>query len=74
MKIYLEVDEILSEQEMLTKQPFQFRVEVQSREEAIQKFEALKSLIPLPQHYEARIHYCGHDEGKPCRFETIERR
>jgi len=74
MKIYLEVNEILSEQEMLTKQPFQFMVEVQSMEEAIQKFEALKSIISLPQHYEAGIHYCYNDERKPCKFEIIERR
>ncbi len=74
MHIYLEFEEKLSEEEILTRQPQTMRIEVSSRKEAIDKWSAIKKVMPLPQHYEVRIHFCYHDEGKPCRFETIERR
>ena len=71
MIIYLEILEKLSEEETLTRQPQQFRREVSSRDEALDLYERVKPFFEGVS-YVARIHYCRHDEGKPCETEEIE--
>jgi hypothetical protein len=71
VKIYLEIMEKLSEEEMTTRQPQQLRIEVSSKEEALKLYEQFKPLFE-GRSYVAQIHYCRHDEGKPCEIEKIE--
>jgi len=71
VKIYLEIMEKLSEEEMLTHQPQQFRKEVASKDDALKLYEQVKPIF-ADVSYIAQIHYCRHDEGKPCETELIE--
>lgn len=75
MKLYLEVDEVLEENELFTKQPQNIRVEVSSKEEALQMLNKLKELgLPVfSKKYIAKIHYCKHEEGEPCEVEELEK-
>jgi len=72
MRMYFEMYELLSEEEMFTRQPQQIRIEIASEDEA-QKY--LSQFEPLfeGKKYEARIHYCYHEEGKPCEVKVIKR-
>ena len=69
--IYLEIEEQLSEEEAFTKQPRTLRIEVKDEDEAYQLYEKYKELFS-DCNYVARIHYCHHDEGKPCELKIIE--
>ena len=71
MRLYLEILEILSEEEELTRQQQMLRIEVKSKEHAM---EVLKVVEPLFRGLkcEKRLHYCYHDEGKPCEIKPIE--
>ena len=71
MKIYLEIMEKLSDEEMLTRQPQEFRKEVASKEEALKLYAQIKPIF-AGISYVAQIHYCYHDEGMPCKIEIIE--
>ena len=72
MRMYFEMLELLTEEEMFTRQPQQIRIEIASEDEA-QKY--LSQFEPLfeGKKYEARIHYCYHEEGKPCEVKVIKR-
>ena len=72
MRMYFEMYELLTEEEMFTRQPQQIRIEIASEDEA-QKY--LSQFEPLfeGKKYEARIHYCYHEEGKPCEVKVIKR-
>ena len=72
MRMYFEMYELLSEEEMFTRQPQQIRIEIVSEDEAqkyLQQFEPLFE----GKKYEARIHYCYHEEGKPCEVKVLKR-
>ena len=72
MRMYFEMYELLSEEEMFTKQPQQIRVEISSEDEAdtlLQQYEPLFE----GRKYVAQIHYCYHEEGKPCEIKVIKR-
>lgn len=69
--IYLEIVEQLSEQEAFTRQPRELRIEVKDEREALKLYEKYKELFS-DCNYVARIHYCHHDEGKPCELKVIE--
>jgi len=71
MRLYLEIVEVLSEEEEFTRQPQLVRVEVESEDEAYQLYNQLKPLFN-GRKYIARIHYCYHEEGKPCQVKVIE--
>jgi len=72
MRMYFEMLELLSEEEIFTRQPQQIRVEIASEDEAqkyLSQFEPLFS----GRKYVAQIHYCYHEEGKPCEVKVIKR-
>ena len=72
MKMYFEMIEDLTEEERLTRQPLQIRLEL--RDEA--KAPGLLKLFSTHfagRRYHAQIHYCYHDEGKPCRVKLLRK-
>jgi len=72
MRMYFEMLELLSEEEAFTRQPQQIRIEIASEDEAqkyLQQFEPLFE----GKKYVAQIHYCYHEEGKPCEVKVIKR-
>ncbi|MCD6198919.1 MAG: hypothetical protein J7K15_10175 [Deltaproteobacteria bacterium] len=71
MRLYLEIMELLSEEEMFTRQPQFIRVEVRDEDQAMQLYQQLKPLF-AGRKYVARLHYCYHEEGKPCEVKIIE--
>jgi len=71
MRLYLEIEEVLSEEERLTKQPQFVRFEVSNEDEAKELYEQLKPFL-ADITYKVYLHYCYHDEGKPCRREEVE--
>ena len=71
MRLYLEIIEQLSEEELLTRQPQILRIEVPDEDKGLNYYKLVKNLFSNI-HYIARFHYCYHDEGKPCRTELIE--
>ncbi len=71
MKLYLEIIQLLTEEETLTSQPQMLRLEVVDDTDAMNKFEKYKSLFDGLK-YVARIHYCRHDEGKSCSVKIIK--
>ena len=70
MKQYLEIQEQLTDEESYIKQPQQIRIEVSSKEEAIEKL-----LIYEPEfeglNYIKRYHKCYHEEGQSCEIEEL---
>ena len=70
MKLYLEMQEILNKEEMLIKQPQQIRIEVISKEEAIEKLPLFESLF-IGKNYIKRLHKCQHEEGLGCEVENL---
>ena len=70
MRLYLEIEEVLSEEERLTKQPTFLRFEVHNEDEAKELYEQLKPFLANIT-YKVNLHYCYHDEGKPCRREEV---
>ena len=72
MRMYFEMYELLTEEEAFTRQPQEIRVEISSEDEAntlLQQYEPLFE----GRKYEARIHYCYHEEGKPCEVKILKR-
>ena len=70
MKLYLEIIEQLTEEEMFTKQPTNIRVEVISKEEAIAKLPIFEPLFE-GKNYIKRLHTCRHEEGIGCIVEEL---
>lgn len=70
MKQYLEIIERLAEGETFLKQPQIIRIEVESKQDAINK-------LPLYEpsfeglNYIKRYHKCYHEEGQPCEIEEL---
>lgn len=71
MRLYLEIEEVLTEEEALVRQPQFIRVEVRDRDHALQLYQQLKPLF-AGRKYVARLHICRHDEGRPCEVKVIE--
>ena len=69
-KLYLEIQEILTEAEMFTQQPQQIRIEVVSKEEAIEKLPTFEPLF-AGKNYIKRLHKCQHEEGLGCVVEAL---
>lgn len=70
MKIYLEVNEQLSDEELIIKQPQTMRVEVQSEEEALLILESIIALFE-GLTITKKIHFCQHEDGLPCQLKEI---
>lgn len=70
MKIYIEIIEILSDEDLLTKLPKEVRVEVISEIEAMEKFSQLEALF-IGKKYIKQIHFCGHEDGNPCEIRKV---
>ena len=70
MKQYLEIIEQLSAEEKFIKQPQQIRVEVNSKEEAIEKLPQFELLFE-GKNYIKQLHKCYHEDGKSCEVEIL---
>ncbi|MCD6381869.1 MAG: hypothetical protein J7L43_02735 [Candidatus Aenigmarchaeota archaeon] len=77
MHTYLEIFEDLEEEEGFTKQPVGMRIEVTDEDDALKKYEKIKKLLEEElfknRNYTARIHFCHHEEKKPCKLKIIEK-
>jgi hypothetical protein len=69
-KNYLEIIEQLTEEEMLIKQPQEVRIEVSSKEDAIEKLDIYEPAF-IGLNYVKRYHICKHEEGQPCEIEVL---
>ena len=69
-KLYLEIIEQLTEEEMFIKQPTNIRIEVVSKEEAITKLPDFEPLF-AGKTYIKRLHTCQHEEGLGCVVEDL---
>jgi len=66
MKLFLEIIKERTEEEEEFGFPAQeFRYEVKDEEEAKKLAEKLKEIMQEPE-WKYQLHYCYHDEGKPC--------
>lgn len=70
MRMYLEIFEQLSEDEQFIKQPTNIRIEVISKEEAIEKLPQFEPLF-IGLNYTKRLHTCRHEEGLGCEVEEL---
>lgn len=70
--LYLEIIEQLTEKEMFTQQQQIVRIEVESKEEAIEKLPQFEpSFAEKKLTYIKRVHTCRHDEGLGCTVEDL---
>jgi hypothetical protein len=71
MRIYLELFEILSEGS--TEEPDFIRVDVTdwSKTDIDSAIELLKEHAQIYEHYVIQMHYCFHEENKPCNILLI---
>ena len=67
MRLFLEIKEI-AEPPLVGQS---IRVEVKNEEEAKQVLQQLRQFFS-EKRYIARLHYCYHEEGKPCEVKIIE--
>ena len=67
MRLFLEIEEIV-EPPLIGQS---IRVEVKSEEEAEQVLQQLKQFF-TGKKYVVKLHYCYHEEGKPCEVKIIE--
>lgn len=70
MQLYLEIIEQLTEKERLIKQPQTIRIEVISKEEALEKLPTFELLF-ADKNYIKRLHKCQHEEGLGCVVEEL---
>lgn len=70
MKVYLEIQENLTEEEQQIKQAQSIRIEVADKAEAISKLAiyepAFKGL-----NYIKQVHFCKHEDGQSCTVESL---
>ena len=69
MKYYLEINEILTEEESLIKQPQTLRLECVDKDACISKHSQL--IWMFWENTESRIHYCWHEDWEACSVENI---
>ena len=67
MRLFLEIEEIVEPPLV----PQSVRVEVKNEEEAKQVLEQLRQFF-TGKKYVVKLHYCFHDENKPCEIRVIE--
>ena len=70
MKQYLEIIEQLGVEEIFEEQPQQIRIEVTSKQDAIDKLSLYEPLFE-GRTYIKRLHTCYHVEGLPCEIENL---
>jgi len=72
MRIYLELIELLPEG--LTEEPDFIRIDVTdwNKEDVDTAIQFLKEHAKVYEHYIIQIHYCYHEESKPCSVEVVE--
>ena len=70
MKQYLEIIEQLTEEESFIKQRQEIRIEVSSKEEAINKLDIYEPAFE-GLTYIKRLHICYHEEDQPCVIEEL---
>jgi len=70
VRLYLEVVEILPEGAEAGALDF-IRIDVTGRDWRAE-LEAVKELLDPKNKYVIQLHFCGHDECKPCAVEVVE--
>lgn len=70
MKQYLEIIEQLTEEEEFTKQAQTVRIEIESKQDAIDKLSIYEPYFE-GLNYIKRYHKCYHEEGQPCQIEEL---
>ena len=71
MRLYFElVEKVPKDKEALNIGGF-LRIPIKDRKTVLFIAKLLKDVIPL-KNYKAQLHYCYHDEGKPCKLEEID--
>lgn len=70
MKLYLEIEELLSEADSLVSQPLLMRVEVIDLDDAVAKLPILEPFF-AGKVYAKKLHTCNHDSGLPCTEEVL---
>jgi len=70
MRSYLEIIEQLTDEESLLKQAQIIRIEVSSKEDAINKLSIYESAFE-GLNYIKRYHKCYHEENKSCEIEEL---
>ena len=71
MRVYYECTEIVAESS--TTEPDFIRIDIteKSEDERLEILSAIRDQFKNKK-YQLVIHYCHHDENKPCMFKTIE--
>lgn len=67
---YLEINEELTEEDALSRQPLGLRVSVGGREDALTKIPVFEPFFSGRQ-YVKELHTCNHDGGTPCTKERL---
>lgn len=70
MNTYLEIEEQLTPDDAIIKQPQMIRVVVASKDEAVSKLPTYEPAF-AGLNYVKRVHYCNHDVGQPCTVEAL---
>ncbi len=74
MRLYLEVIEVVTEEELEEGEGGDFvRIDITNwaKEDIAKAIKLLKEMF-AGKNYQIRLHECRHDEGKPCSVKTIE--
>jgi len=72
MRVYLELIEVLPPTDMTTPDFIRIDVTSWSQDNINTAIQQLKQQAQVYQHYVLRVHYCRHDENKPCNFTIIQ--
>ena len=65
-KYYLEIKEQLTEDEMLTKQPQEFRKEYATLEASQAASPEIEAMLFEGVSYKRQVHVCKHEDGAGC--------
>jgi hypothetical protein len=72
MRIYLELIEVLPEGSAEEADFIRIDVTDWSKKDVDQVIQLLKEQAEQYEHYIIQMHYCYHEEGKPCSIAVIE--
>jgi len=72
MRIYLELFEVLPKDSVEEADFIRIDVTDWSQSDIDNAIQLLKEHAQSYEHYVLQIHYCYHDEGKPCSTTVIE--
>lgn len=70
MNTYLEIEEQLTREAAILKQPQQIRIRVTSKADAISKLSLYEPAFAGLTYFK-RVHYCKHDTGEACTTEAL---